>query len=873
MTKEKSPDTLNPAEAKLGTFAGVFTPSVLTILGIILFLRLGFVVGEAGLGRALIIITLANMISILTSLSLSAIATNLRVKGGGDYYVISRTLGPEFGGALGLVLFLAQSVSIAFYCIGFGEALAAIVPTQWALSPRLAAAVAVSALFVLAWLGADWATRFQYVVMALLIAALASFYTGAFSQWDPQRVVLDWSAPTGAQPFWVVFAIFFPAVTGFTQGVSMSGDLKDPGRSIPLGTFLAVGISIVVYFTVAILFAGVLPEDALRTDTTAMQRVARFGFLVDAGVVAATLSSAMASFLGGPRILQSLAADRIFAVLNLFAKGAGPANNPRRAVFLSAGIAYTTVALGNLNLIAPVVSMFFLISYGLLNYATYFEARSNSPDFRPRFRLFHPWLSLAGALGCLGVMVAVDHVASIVSIAIILAVFQYIKRTAGPARWADSRRGYHLQQVRRHLLAAAEEQDHDRDWRPLILAFSRRPERRARLLRVAEWLEGQSGMTTLVTVLQGRGLRMQKRRDAAEKEMRKDIREGGSHAFPLVVTADDIEDGVHHLVQAAGIGPLRVNTVLTNWIAEDPPKTEGFQEILFGRNLREAYRQGCHVVIMAADQTKWERLAAETSHKGMLDVWWQDDASGRLMLLLAYLMTRHEQWREDRLRVLVPVPQTDAAADDLMEAVNRTLGDYRIQAETMAVLEDSQPGDLEVLTDTDLIFLPFRFQDNLIRLPFEGPVADVLDKLPGTILVAAARDIDLDPEPEEGTIGEAAAVLDQLTQLRNRLAVAEKDAARAAETAVKTQSELAAMLNKETGAILLKDKNALARVVDEAEQIAEKTRRKALKLGAKVALLESEAIDQGLLTAAVAPETPDAAPGEPEPTIEEPRGD
>ena len=846
MTEEKSPDTPNPTEVKLGTFAGVFTPSVLTILGIILFLRLGFVVGEAGLGRALVIIALANAISILTSLSLSAIATNLRVKGGGDYYVISRTLGPEFGGALGLVLFLAQSVSIAFYCIGFGEALAAIVPAEWALSPRLAAAGAVSALFVLAWLGADWATRFQYGVMALIIAALASFYAGAFSQWNPQQVVLDWTAPAGAQPFWVVFAIFFPAATGFTQGVSMSGDLKDPGRSIPRGTFLAVGISIVVYFSVAILFAGVLPEAVLRGDTTAMQRVARFGILVDAGVVAATLSSAMASFLGGPRILQSLAADRIFTVLNVFAKGAGPANNPRRAVLLSAGIAYATVALGNLNLIAPVVSMFFLISYGLLNYATYFEARADSPDFRPRFRLFHPWLSLAGALGCLGVMVAVDHVASIVSIAIILAIFQYVKRTAGPARWADSRRGYHLQQVRQHLLAAAEEPEHDRDWRPLMLAFSRRPERRARLLRVAEWLEGRSGMTTLVTVLQGRGLRVQKQRDAAEKEMARDIREGGFRAFPLVVTADDIEDGIHHLVQAAGIGPLRVNTVLTNWILEDPPKDEGFQELLFGRNLREAYRQGCQVVIMAADQAKWERLTADTAPHGLLDVWWQDDATGRLMLLLAYLMTRHERWREDRLRVLVPVPKADAAADNLMATVNRALADYRIQAETMAIPETSQPGDLEVLTDTDLLFLPFRFQDNLIRLPFEGPVVDVLEKLPGTIMVAAARDIDLEPEPEEGAVGEVAAALDRLTQLRDRLATAEKEAARAAETAVKAQSELAAMLNKETGAILLKDKNALARAVDEAEQIAEKTRRKALKIAAKLESAEQEAAAQGV---------------------------
>jgi amino acid transporter len=847
MTAAKLPDIPRPADTKLGTFAGVFTPSILTILGIILFLRLGFVVGEAGLARALVIIALANTISILTSLSLSAIATNLRVKGGGDYYVISRTLGPEFGGALGLVLFLAQSVSIAFYCIGFGEALMDIVPVGWAMSPRLAAAGAVSALFILAWLGADWATRFQFGVMALLIAALASFYTGAFSQWNPHQIALDWSVPAGAQPFWVVFAIFFPAVTGFTQGVSMSGDLKDAGRSIPTGTFLAVGISLVVYFSVAILFAGVLPDEILRSDNAAMKRVARFGVLVDAGVVAATLSSAMASFLGGPRILQSLACDRIFGYLNLFAKGVGPADNPRRAVLLSAGIAYVTVAVGNLNLIAPVVSMFFLISYGLLNYATYFEARSDSPDFRPRFRWFHPWLSLAGALGCLGVMLAVDTTASIVSIAIILAIFQYVKRTAGPSRWADSRRGYHLQQVRQHLLAAADEPEHDRDWRPLVLAFSRRPERRARLLQVAQWLEGRSGMTTLVSVLQGRGPEMRKQREVAEMELIKDIRGGGFRAFPLVVSTDDIEDGIHHLVQAAGIGPLRVNTILTNWIAEDSPSAQGFRELLFGRNLREAFRQGCHVVIMAADDAKWERLAATLSDHGMLDVWWQDDATGRLMLLLAYLMTRHERWRDDRLRVLIPVPETSDATETMLEAVNRALSDYRIQAETKVVQEASPPSETDRFADTDLLLLPFRFQGNLIRLPFNGPVNETLGKLPGTMLVAAARDIDLDPEPEEGEAAARAELLDRVEDLQGRYKRAEKEAALAAESVARARQQLMEMLSAETGFIDLQAKKALDREVEAAEQEAEKTRRRALKLMAKMVQAQHLAEKAGLV--------------------------
>jgi amino acid transporter len=216
--------------SKLGTFGGVFTPSVLTILGIILFLRLGFVVGSAGLMKALVIIAIANAISVLTSISLSAVATNLKVKGGGDYYLISRTLGVEFGGAIGLVLFLAQSVSIAFYCIGFGEAVSAIAGVPAVTSQGVAFA-AVALLFVLAWMGADVATRFQYVVMAILAGALASFYAGGFMRWDGGIAAANWGAGDGGTGFWVLFAIFFPAVTGFTLGVSMSGDLKGRRRA------------------------------------------------------------------------------------------------------------------------------------------------------------------------------------------------------------------------------------------------------------------------------------------------------------------------------------------------------------------------------------------------------------------------------------------------------------------------------------------------------------------------------------------------------------------------------------------------------------------------------------------------------------------
>jgi amino acid transporter len=434
----------NKKISKMGTFAGVFTPSILTILGIILFLRLGYVVGSAGLWRALIIIGLANAISVITSMSLAAVATNFKVKGGGVYYLISRTLGMEFGGAIGIVLFLAQAVSIAFYCLGFGEVLSGF----WGDGPgwrvQLIALIAVSGLFVLAWLGADWATRFQYVVMAVLGAALVSFFLGGLPRVSWAQLASNWASPDTGPAFWAIFAIYFPAVTGFTQGVSMSGDLRSPKRSLPLGTFWAVGISIVVYFGAALMLSAGLPLSQLASDYQAMKNTATYPPLMDAGVIAATISSAMASFLGAPRILQSLAADKIFKILNPFEKGAGPANNPRRGVLLTAVIAYAAIGFGQLNLIAPVVSMFFLISYGLLNYATYYEARSQSPSFRPRFRWFEYRISLLGGLACLGVMIAIDPASGAVAAALLFALHQYLSRLELPLRWADSQVSHHF---------------------------------------------------------------------------------------------------------------------------------------------------------------------------------------------------------------------------------------------------------------------------------------------------------------------------------------------------------------------------------------------------------------------------------------------
>lgn len=820
--------------AKLGTFGGVFTPSVLTILGIILFLRLGFVVGSAGLMKALVIIAIANAISVLTSISLSAVATNLKVKGGGDYYLISRTLGVEFGGALGLVLFLAQSVSIAFYCIGFGEAVSALAGVPAVTAQRVAAA-AVALLFALAWMGADVATRFQYGVMAFLAAALASFYAGAYSRWEIGRAAANWAAGESPYGFWALFAIFFPAVTGFTQGVSMSGDLKDPARSLPLGTFLAVGVSILVYFSVAVLFAGALPLHVLREDYNAMKQVAAWGVLIDAGVVAATLSSAIASFLGAPRILQSLAGDRVFPILAFFEKGYGSANNPRRAVVLSAGIALATIAAGNLNVVASVVSMFFLISYGLLNYATCFEARTASPSFRPRFRYFHQHLSLAGALACLGVMLAIDAVTGLLAVSIIFAVYQYLRRTAGPARWADSRRSHHLQQIRENLRDLAEDLEHPRDWRPHILAFSNDPARRQRLLRLAEWIAGRSGFTTAVRVIEASGGRMLTQQAEAETELRRDIARQGFSAFPRVVCASDPGSVLSTLVQSHGIGPLRANTVLINWFSaaseRDPQRRERMNRILSG-----AYRLGCNILISNVN----EKLATgeEPAIGPRIDVWWQNDATGRMSLLLAHLMKGDEQWEKAQLRVLSA--EQRHRSEEGRAALAHEIEEARIDA----ALEILDSADAQVVAErsaeSEMVFLPFRFKDNEILSLFERPASELMRWLASTVLIQAAEDLDLDAEPESGEAAERAEIMDALEAARQRAEKAAKDAMAAAEQANKTQVKLTDLLSAGGEADEVREAEKAAQ---QALQHSEKAARRAAKAAAKLALAEKEAAE------------------------------
>jgi len=522
-----------------------------------------------------------------------------------------------------------------------------------------------------------------------------------------------------------------------------------------------------------------------------------------------------------------MARDRIFPFLAPFAQGSGPANNPRRGVLLTAGIAFTTIALGNLNAIAPLVSMFFLVSYGLLNYATFFEARASSPSFRPRFRWFHPLLSLLGSLACLGVILAIDLRAGAIAIAVLFAVYQYLSRTAGPARWADSRRSYHLERLRAHLLAAAAEPEHPRDWRPQLLAFSSHSHRREQLLRFASWLEGRSGFITAVRILEGEGVAMLKQREEAEDELRKDIRKSGVKAFPLVINAPNLATGLHTLVQSYGIGPLRANTILLNWLEELPRGILGLKEERYARNLRVAFRLGSNIVILKANQENWRALEALEPKDRRIDVWWWGDATSRLMLLLAYLMTRSDAWEESTIRVLAA--GYEEATEETMADLKKTLDEVRIEAESEVVAQADAGEIAKRSSDAAILFVPFRLRGNQLKDPFGNPVDDLLAHLPLVALVLAAEDIDLGADPEEGEAGERAVALDTLADAEKRAREADKEAAKTSEEAEKRRHEVEAAVENGAGERLKDNVEAALKAKAEADE----AKRRAAKAMAK----------------------------------------
>ncbi len=427
---------------KYGTFAGVFTPTLLTILGVIMYLRQGSVVGNAGLGGAWLVIGLVCAIIACTALSLSSITTNIRIGAGGAYSIISQSLGLEVGGSVGVPLYLSQALAVTMYIFGFREGWQFLFPEHPALVIDL---LTYGVLFGIALVSAGFAFRIQYLILAVIAASLVSVFGTVFFgelPYEPQM----WGSFEGfpedgfqGTDFWMLFALFFPAATGIMAGANMSGELEDPRRSIPLGTLAAVAVGTVIYMALAWWLARSATPRELMSDYTIMIDRALWGPAVLAGLLGATFSSGLASLVGAPRILQALADSGVVPRGNFLAERT-PGGEPRNAVILTGGIVFFALLLRDLNTVAPLITMFFLITYAMINLVVFTEQSLGLISFRPLFRIPRA-VSFLGAAGCLFAMFIIEPVFGLLAVGLVFAFYVILLRRQLDAPGGDVRSG------------------------------------------------------------------------------------------------------------------------------------------------------------------------------------------------------------------------------------------------------------------------------------------------------------------------------------------------------------------------------------------------------------------------------------------------
>lgn len=691
----------------LGTFVGVFTPSILTILGVILYLRTGWVVGNVGLVGALAIIILANLITLATALSVSSVATNMEVGPGGAYYIISRSLGVEIGAAIGLPLFLAQAFSITLYAYGLAESLQFV----WPDLPQMPiAALTVLLVALLAARGAGVALKLQLPIMAAIVLSLLVFFFGV-ARSMPQSVDLanHISDPAG---FWTVFAVFFPAVTGIMAGISLSGDLKNPTRSIPRGTIAAVAVGFVVYVVVAIALALAASPGELVGDPLIWFTIAGgIAFLIFPGLWGAIFSSAVGSVLGAPRTLEALVHDRILP--GRFAAKIGKIEGPGVPLLIATAIAFAAVGLGGLNAVAPILTMFFLTTYGMVNLVAGLERLSGDPSYRPTMKV-HWLVSLAGAGACFWAMFLINPLVSAVALLIELGIYLLVRRRALTARWGDARRSALVSLVRSTVLQLRRLPEDPRNWRPNILMFTTDPDRDHATTRFANWLVQDRGILTVSQLIEGSIADHVTDLPDTVKDLNRSIEKAGLTGFGEVEIVPDLGRGIVSVAQANGIAGIESNTVLFGW-RERRDEMATVLEAIEELSLLHKSSVICRPVS--------QRLAPTGR---TIDVWWGGlQQNGDLLVLFAHLLSLDPGWRDATINIK-SIATTEMMAERTVRSLDEMIRAARIGAQFEVIRKPENETILEIIhsrsKDADVVFLGLKEIDT-------GEAEDYVERL------------------------------------------------------------------------------------------------------------------------------------------------
>ncbi len=617
---------------RFGAFGGVFTPSILTLLGVIMYLRLPWIVGQAGLMATLGIIFVAHIVSISTGLSVASIATDKKVETGGTYYIISRSLGLSIGGTLGWALFAGLSLSVSLYLIGFAEVSLGYFGYEVTLNNiRIFGSLVLFAITILTFISTSLTIKTQYVILTIMVLSILSVFLGNHNYSPDTSPLVNNSG--GAIPWITLFAIFFPAVTGFEAGVAMSGDLKNAKKDIPKGTILAILTALVVYIALTVFLYYTVDGNMLANDSNVLFKISLIPQLVIAGVLGATLSSALGSILGAPRILQAVAKDKIAP--NYLAKGFGASKEPRNALLFTFVIAQAGILIGELNTIARVVTIFFIITYGFIN-ITYTVENWASSDFRPTFKIPRI-ISIIGALACIVLMIQLDILALAFAIILLSALFLVLKRRELSLKSGDTISSLWLSMVKSGLSNLAKSDINSRNWRPNIILFSGGVSIRSHLVDIAINLVGKLGVFTNFELIEGDQDYIDSTADVKIEKFDNRV-----EVLTRSYKCKNIYDGIGAISSIYGFSGFEPNMVLMGW-PKNISDNNNFENLLI--NLQ---KQDYSLALL-----KYSPLNGFGEGK-TIDIWWSG-VGGNLSyaLHLVRFMTASKFWRGASVRVLM----------------------------------------------------------------------------------------------------------------------------------------------------------------------------------------------------------------------------
>ncbi|MBX2801441.1 MAG: hypothetical protein KTR31_27440 [Myxococcales bacterium] len=545
------------ATRQIGAFRGVFAPTLLAILGVIAYLRIGWVVGHAGLGGALLMLGLALMITVCTGLSLSSIASNTRVGDGGSFGVISRSLGFEVSSAIGVPLFLTRPLAAAMYIFGFREGLMWLASD---LSPMAIDLVVFAVLFAVAYRGARLAYHLQTLVLLVIVASVVSIFVAGPTEDSPFEIMW-WGGAFGAsQPdsvsFWTVFAVFFPATTGFLAGAPTRVNLKDPRRTVPVGTMGAIALSALVYVGIAVWSARTGTPEALQHNYTHAIDVAFSPLLVVLGLLCASASSALAGLISGPRILHALGNNRIVPYSDTLADDVD--GEPRNAMVLTGMLTLACLLFRDINVVAPLVTLLFLVTYAAINFALLVERQLSLVTFRPTVRV-PTAVPVVGLVASVATLLVLSPLFGLASLGFMGGLAVTIRRVGQPSSSDETRSGM--------WVAAAEwaasrlqpdDYDNPRAWRPNLLVPVLDAEQLRDSYRLLMDLARPEGSIRLMGIGGDRRVEDLSRR---LPRLQRSMRERKVRATWSIVDLDDYEAGLHVGALSMQGAFLRPNTM------------------------------------------------------------------------------------------------------------------------------------------------------------------------------------------------------------------------------------------------------------------------------------------------------------------------